>query len=436
MSGIGAGGLGRGFQERADPIPPAGIQPPQMTRAEARSSLMATILILAFFMPQELSIFFLDQRWTPSRLILAVLAPYLLLRFLLVLLEAPRGIAVSDVLLIVPGVWMIIASSQTGNARWLSYGGSYAMELCVPYAAARSLLRTEAQLLNAIRLFATAVGITGYLAILDPLAGIYITKLAIGSITGVPSFPFIDYRMGIMRAFSVYEHPILLGVASVTGIMICIYMRMPGRWFILAGCMIGLFLSLSSGPVAGMACGLGIVAYDRVTKGIGRRWYMLAVLITVPLAMLFLFHPSPWALLFRLVLFDPQTAWWRVYTFELVWPWALASPWVGYGEPRFAALMAGSSTIDSQWLGLIITFGFPAAAGALAIMFGCCSVSTGPYSPARLSPPAVLMARCLGIMMFLFFVIGFTVAYWGSMYLASSFLAGMRASVGAVSRQR
>lgn len=428
MSGIGAGGLHRIQQGQILPAP-------LTQRAGAPVPLVATILVICFFLPQEMSIFFLEQRWTPSRLVLAVLTPYLIFRFVVVLLEAPRGIAISDAVLILPGAWMLIASAQTGDTRWLSFGGSNAMELCVPYAAARGLLRTEGQMLSIIRLFALCVGITGYLAILDSLTGIYIIKLTVTAITGVPTFHWIEYRLGIMRAYSVYEHPILLGVASVAGIMITLYVDMRGRWVVLGGCFIGLFLSLSSGPVAGMACGLAIFAYDRMTQGIRRRWYLLAVLVTVPLTLLFIFHPSPWGVLFRLVLFDPQTAWWRVWTFELLWPGIMASPWVGYGDPRLAAVAMGATTVDGQWLSLIIAFGFPTAIGVLLVMFGCCSVSTGPFSPARLSPQAVLMARCLGIIMFLFFFIGCTVTYWGTMYLASSFLAGMRASIGAASRQ-
>ena len=228
--------------------------------------LPIALLILCLFIPQEASFFIFDQRWTISRLVLALLSPYIMVRYMIVLMEKPRGICMADLVLLFPGAWMFVASYYSSDPRWLPFAGSNALEFCVPYAAARVLLREEEQIIPAVRLLAYCLAIFGALAVLDNIFQRAVIKDLISSVTGVAPPWFYEYRQGILRAYSVYEHPILLGCASVVGVILTWYSVQRYRWLTLFGNFIGVILSASSTPLGALTVTAGIIIYAQLTR--------------------------------------------------------------------------------------------------------------------------------------------------------------------------
>lgn len=395
------------------------------------------LLIVCFFIPQEASIFIADQRWTISRLILLFLTPYIVFRFILILLQDVQSVCLADVILLLPGIWMFVSSYYTTDTRWLLFAGSNAMELCVPYAAARVLLREEGQITPAIRLLAGCMAVTGVLAVLDPLTGEIFLKVGLAQLTGAQAPFFYEYRQGLLRSHSVYEHPILLGCACVLGMIMAWYGGGRGRTLMLLGNFMGLFLSLSSAPFGAFFITLGLFVYERVTRPLPNRWVLLFVAFAVPAFLLFTFHESPWSVIFRFLAFSQETAWYRILQWETLLPYVDISFWVGWGDGRLFALQTGlTASIDSQWLSLAIVFGVPVSLSVALIYLGSCTVGTGQRSRrSQLSPTSRKISLALGMCMFIYVFLGATVAFWGSLYIIGSFMAGIRASLGSLSRQ-
>ena len=147
-------------------------------------------------------------------------------------------------------------------------------------------------------------------------------------------------------------------------------------------------------------------------------------------------HSSPWNVIFRLMAFNSETGWYRLYQWELLWPFVEYSPWVGYGEGRQLATQTGlTASIDSHWLSLAIIFGVPVSISSLLIFFGACTKGTSGFeATTRLSVPMRRVSLALSVTMVIYVILGATVAFWGAVYMIGTLLAGIRASIGALSR--
>ena len=107
----------------------------------------------------------------------------------------------------------------------------------------------------------------------------------------------------------------------------------------------------------------------------------------------------------------------------------MLSPWVGLGfeVPEYYALPA---TVDSVWLEPALTFGIP---GSVLIAL---SITSPPTSGPRvhLTPAESKLATMLGILIFLIVFWGFTVEYWGAVWILIALLTGLRAHLSELGR--
>jgi len=100
------------------------------------------------------------------------------------------------------------------------------------------------------------------------------------------------------------------------------------------------------------------------------------------------------------------------------------SPWFGLGYGEMPQEI--NHSIDSLWLVLAIQSGFPGPVFLGLSLVGASAIFTGGRN-AGLTPAETKLAATLGIVIFLTSYIAFTVHLWGSSWILTGLLIGMKA---------
>jgi O-antigen ligase len=245
----------------------------------------------------------------------------------------------------------------------------------------------------------------------------------------LPSYPDSgdDIRNGLTRAQTVFEHPILFGV--FTGGTLALGHLVLGfgqsgfvRWWRSLVIFFTACLSLSSGPIATLILQAGLMVWNRLLKTFSFRW---KVLWGVAIASYFLIdlasNQTPMQFYISRFTFDQQTGWVRI----AIWDHGSASVMnhplfgVGFGEwdrPRWM-----TSSIDMFWLLNGVRYGLPGAI-SIQLAFFAAVFAVG----ARRQTEGMLAdyRTAYLITMAAFYIVGWTVHFWGSPYVLFLFLLG------------
>ena len=395
------------------------------------------VIVFSLFLPQELSFNLLGLRLTVTRLILLVLTPGLLMRVGRMLATGRYRFVLSDLFVPLAGLWMMMGPSNlVGIEAALNHGGPIALEFCIGYMATRTLPSGHGQALSFADLLCCGIAIVGLLGVLDTLTNHYFLRDLASHLTGYTT-PSVaqgvdDHRFGLLRAMSTLEHPILFGIACAIGLLIATSVPLPRRRFAMFGCAFGALLSLSSAPLQGMVCGYGLLLYNRLFSGVRLRWAGLIGLATTGIIMLFTFVEAPLDFVLRHFIFDPATGWFRTYIWQMGVQALMQSPWVGFGfeVPEYYKI---PGTVDSVWLESALTFGIP---GSLLIALSIIGATLPRTNDPRvqLTPAESKLFTMLGILTFLIVFWGFTVHFWGAVWILIALLTGLRAHLNELSR--
>jgi len=348
--------------------------------------------------------------------------------------------ALSDLLVLLTGVWVIVAlANMDGLQAGLNHAGPIALEFCIGYMAARFLLSEHGGVVSFINFLCWAIAIVALLGLLDPLTHRYflhdLAGTLFGDATGILGNNIVeggDERLGLLRATSTLEHPILFGITCAVGLLLAASVQIRGRGFAIFACGLGTFFSLSSAPLQAVLMGFGLLTYNRMAAGIRYRWAGLMSLATVGIIMVFNVFNDPLGFIFSHFVFDSGSAWFRM------WEWTMASaavgqsPWFGVGWviPESYEI---PWTVDSIWLLWTLTFGIPGSVLLALSLIGAASRPTkGPR--VRLTTAESKLGTTLGIFIFLIIFLGFTVDFFGSAWILIPILAGARAHLGELGR--
>ena len=177
--------------------------------------LILVIVIISIMLPQEASFFVGDTRLTLGRVVLLLAFPVVIGRYLAVLFQRP-GTNIGDVAVLLVAAWYFIAPANNAmgenNPRWWFSSGAAALEISVLYLLARVFVLTSVQALAVLRLLCLVTAIVGFIGIFDVLSNEWITRRIFAELTG-NNVPITkdNERLGIFRATSTMEHPILFG---------------------------------------------------------------------------------------------------------------------------------------------------------------------------------------------------------------------------------
>jgi O-antigen ligase len=422
------------------------ILPEPVGATSAEVPLILILIAVTMFLPEESSFKIGELRMTLTRLLLLLITPTTLFRFSQLLARGNYKFVWSDVLVPVTGLWMFvgpIAIDEISDA--LKDSGTSALEFCIPYLAARTYLSERGQAVALARVLCITIAIVGFLAILDEVSGRFLIRELVGALTGYTKKGFeggvvFDYshpdliRGSLLRATSSLEHPILLGMACLSGLLMSTTMRGALRHFMIAGSAVGLALTVSSGPIVGALVGFAVMIYEKMTRYLPFRWGAILIVTVTPLMIIFLVHPNPLGFIFNHITFDPSTAYYRVLQWDCAGELVLQSPILGIGlSNEWVSYCELANTIDSLWLRIAMKYGIPGSILVFLSYVGASSLSVSIKDDSlNLTRQERRLGFVLTVIIGLFVYMGFAVFFWGTVYILTMFLMGIRAHLGAL----
>ncbi len=409
--------------------------------APAKAPLVLILLAVTMFLPEEVSFYFGERRMTVARILLLLITPAIPFRFGQLITENKYRFVWSDVLVPVTGLWMFVGPiAIDGFEHAVVPSGIAALEFCVPYFAARVFLSERGQALALVKILCIAIATVGILAIFDTAGGSFWLKGVIGRLTGYGQEDFdlmdvSDLKRGFLwRATSTLEHPILLGTACIYGLLLVATLRAGlARGYAALGSLMGIVLAVSSAPLLGALIGCATMFYERITRGFPFRWTVAIVTVVSAFTALFVGHHDPVAFLIGHFTFDSSTAWYRVLQWDCAGGLVMQSPIFGIGfSNEWASICGLVNTIDSVWLRSAMTFGIPGSILIFLCYLAGSSIPVGILDTnSNLTRRERWLSFTLTIVSIIAIVIGITVFYWGTVYILTIFLVGIRAHLGA-----
>jgi hypothetical protein len=392
--------------------------------------------IVATFLPEEASFYVGDLRMTVWRLFMVLSLPWFIYRFGKMANAVGYRFVWSDLFVPLIAVWIVFATSMVdGFVNTIKSSGINAMEVVVPYMLTRTVVIGKGQIVAFLRFLCIASGIIGFLAVLDAVAGRWVTRETFALFTGYTRpYQEVDFRFGLARAASTAEHPILLGTVCMAGVVLAWNLRFRSRLLCVLGGLVGLVLSVSSAPLGGLILATGLIAYERWLQFLKARWHFVVTILGIGFIALIALHPNPRGFLIGLIAFNGASAYYRLYLFDWVEPYILANPWFGIGlRDTVVAKSDLPSTLDSYWYCYALFFGFPCVAFTVLGMVGCCSTSLNArFDAGEVSEDTKKLGFVLTALVATLFYIATTVFFWGIALEVVYFIIGLRANLGSI----
>jgi hypothetical protein len=397
-----------------------------------------SLIAITTFLPEELSFYMFGLRLTATRLIFIIMTPVLLLRLGQRMAVGRYRFVLSDLFVPLAGFWIIYAPANiVGVQAALNHSGPIVLEFCIGYLATRTLLSEHGQALSFANLVCRVIAVVALLALLDPLTGHFFIHDLAAQLTGYyRTLGVYDYRLGLVRASSVIEHPILFGFVCSVGLLIAVSVPIRSRRLIVLACSLGAFFAFSSAPLQAVVIGVGLLVCGRVLTPLPHKWLVMIGLGVLGISIIFFIFKDPVGVIVRHLIFDPESGYYRIWTWDLVTAGVSGSPWFGLGYPPYPNVFDEFDTnhsIDSLWLVLAIEGGVPAAILVALSMIGTATFPTeGPGVGLTLAESK--LGTTLGIVIFLLFFLSFTVHFWGITWMLGGLLMGVRAHIGELGR--
>jgi hypothetical protein len=396
-----------------------------MLDAFRKTPLPITLAILSFISPTELSLVVGDLRLSAHRIVFLVFIPFALYRLAL---RPDCRLKLYDIPFFGLAFWQVFAFTYHGGAGGFAFGGSSALESLGAYAIARAYIRDLDTLQAAMRIVFYSIVLAALIALLDTFTGSHFIHGVLRDVLGGPPLPPVEFRKGLVRAASTFDHPIHYGTYCAA-MFALVWMSEPQRtWrYVRAiGMGVAAFLAMSSAPLLSLCLQCAMMAWNRLTISIPfRAQISLAILFGLYVGVLLVSNRPPLQILISVATFDPWTGYYRM----LIWEYGLQnvwdSPWIGIGladweRPKWMF----SSTIDAYWLVLTLRSGIPSfllvASGIFMIGYGVVKRGRGSRDAQRRRMSAGWMISLIGICL-----LGATVHYWNVPHALLYFVLGL-----------
>jgi hypothetical protein len=422
----------RDVQQSVRPAKGFGTEPSSGEGKNAATLPFAlTLTAIILFVPEELSFYIVGLRFTAIRILFLVLTPLLLKTTIQKLSTGRYRFVFSDLFVALAGFWMIYAPAvvdDIGSA--LNHAGPDVLEFCVGYMTTRILLSKHGHALSFASLLCQVIAVVALIGLLDPLANDRLIKDFANRLTGYYStFPIVedDFRFGLMRAIGPMEHPILYGYVCAIGLLIAGSIPIRSRRFVMVSCCLGVIFSFSSAGFLAILLGISLLSYNRIMSAVSFRWLALISAGIIVIVAFFQISDNPMGFVFRHLIFDAQSGWYRYWTWQLVTFHVSQSPWYGLGYRPLPDEI--NHSIDSLWLVLSLRHGYAGAVLFALSLIGAASLPTSGRKIDLTSTESKL-GTLLGILIFLTIFMSFTVDLWGKSWILCGLLIGMKAHLG------
>lgn len=234
-------------------------------------------------------------------------------------------------------------------------------------------------------------------------------------------------RWGLDRAQGPFSHPILFGVfcgalVSLVYFVIGYGQPLASKFWKTAAVFFTAGLCLSSGPISAVMAQVLMMGWNFIFKFIRQRWLILIGLATsMVIAVEIVAKRSAAEIFIGYFAFSKATAYNRIY----IWIYGTQSvanhPWVGIGYNDWERPSYMVSSMDMFWLVPAVRHGIPAA-----LFLQLAFVGTFVLIALHRIESERLRHYRLGFLLCLlgYYVAGWTVHYWGAVYVQLMFLLG------------
>lgn len=275
-----------------------------------------------------------------------------------------------DMLLFAYVGWISIAFFVYGGFGQIEFIGISIAEMITPYLLARCFIRTEAQYTAMIRLVVAIIAVMACAAAVESVTGFRVFNRIFDVIGQTHSGIGASYeqRLGLTRAGTVFQHPILYGVAMSLFFAIAIHTPRAADPKKTGGARNGIivgaatFFSLSTGAWLSLIVQIGLLMWDRIFIAFKARWKTFMWLaaagyVTIDL----LSNRTPFEVFVSYATLNSGTGYMRIlifiYGMDNVW----ANPIFGLGLGNWVRPgWMHASSVDNFWLLQAMRTGIPA----------------------------------------------------------------------------
>lgn len=394
-------------------------------RGNLLPALPVTILLLTFPLPPETSLSLGSLRLSPYRITLIILL-FPAINQLLANRKAP--FSTFDALMISHGIWASLSlcfSMSVGDA--IETGGIYFVETSGAYLVGRAYVKTAEDFAAVLKLVFTITATLLVFAAMESFSGFHLLREPFKMVFGGAGPHYIEPRLGLTRAFTSFEHPILFGVFAASAFAGTYYVLLETKLnssnikklLVIAGAT---FFSLSGGPFTALAFQGGLIAWDRFTVGIANRWSILLSIFGFAWFILSLLsNRSPVLIFISYLTFSANSAYNRVH----IWNYGTAEvarhPIFGIGLNDWIRAPWMSSSMDNYWLLTTVRYGIPAL---ICLVIAIYLIAKRVPSKANKSKRTLNARKAWIITIMGFTLAGLTVHFWNALMVQFFFLIG------------
>lgn len=394
------------------------------------------ILIIGLLLPVEVRFNLAGQTLYAYRIAWMLVAPWIGYQILAGRFQA-RFI---DLLVGCASLWIVISFAYLdGVAKGVPAGLALGLDVLVPYLVTRHTIKTVNDFRRLLVLLAPVALALALVVTLESVTHTRFIQSGARAIFGslgeaeygrVIKAGQIDTRFGLMRAAGPFSHPILAGV-FFAGLLPLYYFSGLRGWPFFAGMAAGLgvIFSLSSAAFLGAFIFIALAAFDFAQKRTAfLSWPMFLSATGAVLLVLQILAPNGLVGVLIRYTMNPASGYYRLLIWEYGSRSVAAHPFFGIGYTPFEKLIWMTDSVDTIWLAIAIRNGLPpalllAAAVVLVIAMLIRSASIGdPYGRQMLKGIAITLA--------IFFILGFTVSFFGGALIWFAMMLGVGTSLG------
>lgn len=365
------------------------------------------------------------------------------------LLQGRVRLMMPDFLVIVGSVWMIIAFVNLFSpGEGLIRASGIVIDALGAYLVARVSIRNYDDVRRVFILLAPGFFFAGVILAYESISHQLIYRPSFASVFGSGSVYVdgnaagaikyqINARLGLMRAYSTFSHPILAGVtlASLLPIYTMSGIRSWPRWLGIAAALLG-FFSVSSVVMLMLAICLGMLLLDRFKPYIRfLNWLTISLAGMGALALIHFVSESGVQYVIVRYIFDPHNGYVRIIQWEAAGQALNSSPWFGIGYRRVPALPDWlPSSIDVHLLAVALRSGWITSLSiylaGLWLMIGL-GLNVPRYPPRERN-----LIVSVNIALFLLLLASLTVTFFGETNVYFMAFLGVGAALFQLPRQR
>jgi hypothetical protein len=236
-------------------------------------------------------------------------------------------------------------------------------------------------------------------------------------------------RLGIVRAQSTLDHPILFGAFETVCATVFLHAKTPRHLLFMSVSVFGIILSLSSAPLMAFVLALGAYCYGKILNKFPWRWKAFWTIVGIFIGAIFVLSNSPVGWIIDHLTFDAENGYFRLATWYAAFDRIAESPWIGFFKEK-----SGSDfldfTVDCVWLVCALVYGLPTI--VLLLLANLASFWRSLPEPRQSTEDDDFMRHLrmgftAALVMFMF--IGLTVHYWNAMWMFWGLCIGVRTSL-------